>query len=55
MLKNYLMPNGHTYQYEEGQQPEEAVEVKALEPENKAKEPAAKKVRKPARRKAASK
>ena len=47
MLKNYQMPNGHIYQYEEGEQPESAVEVKAEEPvENKAKKPA-NKARKP--------
>ncbi len=40
MLKNYLMPNGHTYQYEEGEQPEGAVEVKPNKPEEKAKKPA---------------
>lgn len=36
MLKNYEMPNGHIYQYEEGKQPEGAVEVKAKKPANKA-------------------
>lgn len=36
MLKNYKMPNGHIYQYEEGDQPECAVEVKAVEPPVKA-------------------
>lgn len=41
MLKIYKMPNGHIYQYEEGEQPEGAVEVKAVEPsENKAVKPA---------------
>lgn len=46
MLKNYLMPNGHIYQYEEGEQPESAVEVKAEEPKDKAVKPA-NKARKP--------
>lgn len=43
MLKNYLI-NGKQYQYEEGDQPEGAVEVvetkKAVEPSNKAVKPA---------------
>lgn len=48
MLKNYEMPNGHIYQYEEGEQPESAVEVKAEEPkENKAEKPKKNKARKP--------
>lgn len=40
MLKNYKMPNGHIYQYKEGEQPECAVEVKAVEPSDKAVKPA---------------
>lgn len=41
MLKIYKMPNGHEYQYEEGKQPDGAVEVKkAVEPSDKAKKPA---------------
>lgn len=41
MLKIYKMPNGHEYQYEEGTQPEGAVEVKkAVEPSDKAVKPA---------------
>ena len=42
MMKIYLV-NGFTRQYEEGTQPEGAVEVvakKAVEPSNKAKKPA---------------
>jgi hypothetical protein len=47
MLKDYIV-NGKQYQYEEGKQPEGAVEVKkagappvkSAEPENKAKKPA---------------
>lgn len=45
MLKNYLI-NGKQFQYEEGEQPEGAVElkaeppVKAAEPVNKARKPA---------------
>lgn len=35
MLKVYEV-NGMTYQYEEGEQPEGAVEVKAVKPKNKA-------------------
>ena len=61
MLKHYLMPNGHIYQYEEGDAPEGAVLVeakkeKAAEPANKAVKPANKAV-KPANksRKAVSK
>lgn len=46
MLKNYKMPNGHTYQYEEGEQPECAVEVKAVEPSDKAVKKPANKSRK---------
>lgn len=45
MLKHYLMPNGHIYQYEEWDAPEGAVLVeakkeKAAEPANKAVKPA---------------
>lgn len=45
MLKYYLMPNGHIYQYEEDEAPECAVLVevkkeKAAEPDNKAVKPA---------------
>jgi len=39
MLKEYIV-NGKQYQYEEGEQPEGAVEVKAVEPSNKAVKPA---------------
>lgn len=35
MLKEYIV-NGKQYQFEEGEQPEGAVEVKAVEPSNKA-------------------
>ena len=38
MLKIYMV-NGLTYQFEEGEQPEDAVEVKAVEPPKKAAEP----------------
>jgi hypothetical protein len=39
MLKNYLI-NGKQWQFEEGTQPEGAVEVKAVDPpKNKAKKP----------------
>lgn len=41
MLKNYVMPNGHIYQFEEGEQPAVAVPYeKAAKPETKAKKPA---------------
>ena len=45
MLRNYLMPNGHIYQYEDGEVPEGAVLVKAkkekaVEPADKAVKPA---------------
>lgn len=42
MLKIYRMPNGRTFQFNEGEQPAEAVEVKtkAVPPETKAKKPA---------------
>lgn len=40
MLKEYIV-NGLRYQYEEGEQPESAVELKkAVEPSNKAVKPA---------------
>lgn len=41
MLKEYIV-NGLTYQFEEGEQPDGAVEVKAkaVEPSNKAVKPA---------------
>ena len=39
MLKEYII-NGKQYQYEEGEQPENAVEVKAVEPPKKAVKPA---------------
>jgi len=40
MLKEYII-NGKQYQYEEGEQPDGAVEVKAVEPQkNKAAKPA---------------
>lgn len=45
MLRIYMMPNGHSYQYEEGQEPEgavlvEAKEEKAAEPVDKTVKPA---------------
>ena len=42
MLRIYAAPNGRTYQYEEGEQPEGYVlaEAKAAKPANKAKAPA---------------
>jgi hypothetical protein len=39
MLKNYIV-DGRQYQFEEGTQPEGAVEVKAVEPSTKAVKPA---------------
>lgn len=39
MLKEYII-DGKQYQYEEGEQPENAVEVKAVEPPKKAVKPA---------------
>ena len=45
MLKEYII-NGKQYQYEEGEQPDGAVEVKAVEPPKKAVKPAANKARK---------
>lgn len=41
MLKNYIV-NGLQYQYEEGKQPEGAVEVKAVKPSNKTVKPESK-------------
>lgn len=38
MLKQYIV-DGRQYQYEEGEQPEGAVEVKAVEPPKKAVKP----------------
>lgn len=43
MLKQYII-NGRQYQYEEGEQPAGAVELKAVKP-SKAKEPANKAVK----------
>lgn len=42
MLKIYRSPDGYTFQYEEGTQPDgyELVEQKAEKPANKAKKPA---------------
>ena len=42
MLRIYRSPDGYTFQYEEGTQPEgyELVEQKAAKPSNKAKRPA---------------
>ena len=42
MLRIYRSPDGYTFQYEEGTQPEgyELVEQKAAKPSNKAKKPA---------------
>lgn len=34
-MKIYIMPNGRKYQFEDGKVPEGAVEVKAVEPQNK--------------------
>lgn len=41
MMRIYIMPNGHMYQFEESEAPAEAVlvEKKAAEPANKAKKP----------------
>ena len=37
MLRNYRAPDGRTYQYEDGTQPDDFVEVKAApQPKNKA-------------------
>ena len=48
MLKIYKSPDGYTFQYEEGTQPEgyELVEPKAKKAENKAKKPANKSAKK---------
>lgn len=48
MLKVYRMPNGRTYQFEESEAPQSAVEVKAKKPEDKAKKPEQNKARKAA-------
>lgn len=52
MLKNYRMPNGYVYQYEEGRQPASAVEVerKPAEPDTKVSEPKNNKARKPVKK-----
>jgi hypothetical protein len=42
MLKIYVI-DGKTYQYEEGEQPDGAVEVKKVEPQDKAVKPQNKK------------
>ena len=42
MLKDYIV-GGKQYQYEEGTQPERAVEVKKVEPQDKAVKPQNKK------------
>lgn len=39
MMKDYIV-GGKQYQFEEGTQPESAVEVKKVEPQNKAVKPA---------------
>lgn len=39
MLKDYIV-NGKQFQFEEGTQPKDAVEVKAVEPSTKAVKPA---------------
>lgn len=44
MLKIYKI-NGLTYQFEEGEQPSDAVEVKTVKPENKAVKPVNKSAR----------
>ena len=49
MLKQYII-NGKQYQYEEGEQPEGAVEIKAVEPSNKAVKKPANKTRKAVRK-----
>lgn len=45
MLKQYIF-NGKQYQFEEGEQPDGAVEIKAVEPSNKAVKKPANKTRK---------
>ena len=47
MLKRYSF-NGVEWQFNEGEQPEGAVEIKAVEPSEKAAKPAANKAVKPA-------
>ena len=42
MMKDYIV-GGRQYQYEEGTQPKDAVEVKKVEPQNKAVKPQNKK------------
>ena len=42
MMKDYII-GGKQYQYEEGTQPKDAVEVKKVEPQNKAARPQNKK------------
>lgn len=44
MLKNYIV-NGKQYQFEEGEQPKDAVEVKAAKTQDKAAKPQNKKRR----------
>lgn len=44
MLKQYII-NGKQYQYEEGEQPAGAVELKAVKPSDKAEKPANKAVK----------
>lgn len=39
MIKEYMV-GGKQYQFEEGEQPKDAVEVKKVEPQNKAVRPA---------------
>lgn len=51
-MNRYKMPNGRTYFFADNEVPEGAVLIKAVEPENKARKPAARKVRKPAKKKA---
>ena len=47
MLRIYRAPNGSTYQYEEGQQPEGYELVRPAKAQPKAKAPAANKARAP--------
>lgn len=46
MLKNYLMPNGHIYQYEESEAPASAVLYEPKKEKVKAVKPPANKARK---------
>ena len=39
MIKEYMV-DGKQYQFEEGEQPKDAIEVKKVEPQNKAVKPA---------------